>query len=207
MSGNSKLTGSTADKAKTTLKIITEILNKNNINYCLDGGTLLGIAREGRLLPWDTDMDLFIPSTESDKLKKCILKFWLKGYRVRVESFDTSCGPAKEGDLRIIKIRDRKNIFSRGNVLLDLFIKYSDDNFYYWSVGKAPNKTVTKKVPRQFYDNLSMIEFDKKKFPAPADLDGYLTYRYGDWRTPVKVWDYLKDDLAINNKNMEKTSA
>ena len=41
------------------LKEIMEVLEKNDLRYWLDLGGLLGMIRDGRLLPWDTDVDLF----------------------------------------------------------------------------------------------------------------------------------------------------
>lgn len=58
-------------------KIIRELfiktinfLNKNNIIYWVDFGTLLGIHRDGDIILGDNDADICIPSTEEDKLLK-----------------------------------------------------------------------------------------------------------------------------------------
>ena len=194
MSGSTRLEGALAKKAKYYLRLITDELERKGVTYCLDGGTLLGVVREGRLLPWDNDMDLFVPGSDVDKLKRCIFPLWLKGLRVRTEFYEQSYGALCEGDLRVVKFRNRKRLISRGPILLDVFVKYADDEFYHWSVGKG--EVVYKKVPRHFYDNLSTLEFDGKAYPVPSDLDGYLTCRYGDWKTPVKEWNYLTDDRA-----------
>lgn len=36
------------------------LLDQHNIPYYLEGGTLLGIVRDGDLLPWDGDLDISI---------------------------------------------------------------------------------------------------------------------------------------------------
>ena len=48
-------------------KQTVQILNNNNINFWLCHGTLLGIIRENRLLPWDHDIDFGIWSDEHSK--------------------------------------------------------------------------------------------------------------------------------------------
>jgi hypothetical protein len=52
-------------------------------------------------------------------------------------------------------------------------------------------------VPRDLVLPLGSLKVDGLDFPVPTDVDGYLTYRYGDWRTPTKDWCYWEDDGAI----------
>ena len=45
-----------------------EICTKHDITYYLGGGTALGAVRNGGFLPWDNDMDLYMPRREYKKL-------------------------------------------------------------------------------------------------------------------------------------------
>lgn len=49
------------------LEYTISILNTNNVNYWLTDGTLLGIVRENRLLPWDDDLDFAVFSHDISK--------------------------------------------------------------------------------------------------------------------------------------------
>ena len=50
-----------------TLKDASKLLRDNGINFWVCHGTLLGIIRENRLLPWDRDIDLAVWSHETNK--------------------------------------------------------------------------------------------------------------------------------------------
>ena len=50
-----------------TLKDASKLLRDNGINFWVCHGTLLGIIRENRLLPWDRDIDLAVWSHETSK--------------------------------------------------------------------------------------------------------------------------------------------
>jgi phosphorylcholine metabolism protein LicD len=45
---------------------------------------------------------------------------------------------------------------------------------------------------------MKLIEFKGFKYSIPNLTDEYLTYRYGDWKKPVKNWNTFTDDNALN---------
>ena len=95
----------------------------------------------------------------------------------------------------MIKVRNYEKFMKKGEVMLDVFLKRKVGNDYFWTVGiKSP---VLKSSPAKYYDELDWTEFDGKKYMISKDYYGYLTYRYGDWKTPVKIWNFKKDDNAI----------
>lgn len=50
------------------LKDVTELFEKENITYSMDGGTMLGAIRHGGIIPWDDDIDLIILQPDEVKL-------------------------------------------------------------------------------------------------------------------------------------------
>jgi len=56
------------EKAVETLRKVKKILDKHNINYWLDEGTLLGAVREKKLIEWDHDIDLAIWYKDAEKI-------------------------------------------------------------------------------------------------------------------------------------------
>ncbi|MGN2716567.1 LicD family protein [Aliivibrio fischeri] len=54
------------------LSEFTQICKENNIRYWIDGGSLLGFARCGSLIPWDDDIDICVPINDYKKLEEVI---------------------------------------------------------------------------------------------------------------------------------------
>jgi len=179
--------------AERMLENVAKLLNESDIQYWLEGGTLLGIRREDRLLPWDNDVDVSMMIDQQPKLDLLYSLLKKSGFRVRTRRFKSSSQYFKKGDLRMIKIRERRFFGSlKGSVCLDIFIKYPKDNNCYW---KISNKT--KFVPIKFYSAFKTISFKGIDYAIPELTDEYLSYRYGDWQTPQKDWNTHTDDKAI----------
>lgn len=197
MSGKLKLTGKYNQRAVRMLATVTSILDRNGIISWLESGTLLGVVRENRLLPWDNDVDISIDVSDAGKLLAILNRFRLRGYYVRIKRYREAVGPYHQGDLRIVKIHNRRQLVAKGPVMVDIIIKAKSGDSYYWGVGEK--NFVFKSVPARFYDALATINFNGRDYWIPRDYDDYLTYRFGEWRIPRRQWRYLHDDLAIIN--------
>ncbi len=54
------------------LHFIDDICKKNNIEYYINSGTLLGAVRHGGFIPWDDDLDICISRKDLSRLTKII---------------------------------------------------------------------------------------------------------------------------------------
>ena len=189
--------GKNGVRARKMLRRITQGLEKANIPYVLEAGTLLGVVRENRLLPWDNDLDITITRQYEESLLRNKWRFWLMGYQVCVRYYKQDRKYFNKGEVRIIKIKNRNpfRLFKK-NVVLDIFLKKKIEDDYYWTVGvKAP---VLKSVPYMFYEKHTQLNFEGKMYSVPYDYEGYLECHYGkDWRVPVKEWDYRTSDCSV----------
>lgn len=199
MGGSKKLTGSHAVTAEKMLRDVTKILDSENIPYVLEGGTLLGIVRENRLLPWDTDMDLTITREHARALLRVRWKFWLRGYRTRIRINRNDTPQFKKNSPRLLIIQTRKFLFFKKDRLMDIFIKDLNGDRYFWTVSEV--NPVLKSAPRRYYEETVKFGFNGHMYSIPKEYDSYLQSRYGDWRTPKETWDYKKDDLSIEKTN------
>lgn len=54
------------------MRSVSNALQKNNIDFSLMAGTLLGFARHGGFIPWDDDVDFYVAHKNVAALKKLI---------------------------------------------------------------------------------------------------------------------------------------
>ncbi|MDT8415192.1 MAG: LicD family protein [Flavobacteriaceae bacterium] len=195
MAYNIKLTGKNLIEAEMLICEVSQILNQLKFPYALEGGTLLGIHRDGHLLPWDNDVDFSMQRVHLPEMKKLDKVLNQNGFRLRVRYFKTDQKPFfKKGDIRILKIRKKKWLgLLKGKVALDVFIKYQLGQNLYWLVGDG----ILKSCPVSFYEKEETIHFKGIDFPTPSPIADYLAHRYGNWKKPEPIWNTFENDKSI----------
>jgi phosphorylcholine metabolism protein LicD len=186
------LKGKNLEVAQKMLKDVTDIFDKHGVRYWLDFGTLLGIVREGRILPWDDDMDISIFEDDRQKVHDVVMPE-IKKLNYRTYSrlhMDENDEILKNGDFRTFKVRNYRWKFFKGYVKIDIFVMYEKDGFLYWrEFGKRH------RLPIKLISEFDTIEFNGKNYTKPKDTDAYLTYHYGDWRVAIENYDSEVDGL------------
>ncbi len=180
-------------KGKIALQLlgdVTDILDEYNVKYWLDFGTLLGVIRENRILPWDDDIDISIfEEDEEVVISKVLPRLKKMRYRTYTRRLAENVGPLKKGDVRSFKVRNNRFFFFKGYVKLDIFVMYRHQESIYWYELKEPHA-----LPQKLVQAFEMIDFNGKKYRVPKDHDAYLTYHYGDWRIPNKEYNSSLDN-------------
>lgn len=175
-------------KMKQMLLFTIDQLQKNNIPFWLEAGTLLGIYRDGNLISWDYDADISIPAEYSDKVAALRYKFFPR-YIVRKRPIYSRWIP---GDTRVVKVKTAWEKLRQVNFHIDLFCVYKVNDKYRWV-----DSGVLKQVDAKFFDTQDSIKWEKHKIPIPAHTDEYLSLRYGNWRIPSKSYIAGLHDGAI----------
>ena len=138
---------------------ICTFLNNNDINYWICHGTLLGIIRENRLLPWDNDLDFAVWDHENDK-GKIISLFESNGYRQEFIFGDNDClhfmGASKQVDVSFYKVHEGlasiKWAIPPQNMLYKLFIMVAS------KVGQKNENGYNKNIlSKQFIKNFLVL--------------------------------------------------
>jgi len=87
------------------LEVIDGICRKHNIEYWLDGGTLLGAVRHGGFIPWDDDIDIAMRKEALEKFIKVAPSELPDGLFLQTPESDPL---SKEP---IIKVRDLNSLY------------------------------------------------------------------------------------------------
>ncbi|EER22782.1 LicD protein [Rickettsia endosymbiont of Ixodes scapularis] len=74
------------------MKDTHELLGKNNINYWIEGGTLLGAVRHQGIIPFDDDLDIGIMHEDEIRLQQILPQFEPLGYRIKHNKIYVICG-------------------------------------------------------------------------------------------------------------------
>ena len=192
-----KLKGKNLEIAEKMLHDVTTIFEKHGIRYWLDFGTLLGIVREGRILPWDDDMDISIFEEDRQKVYDIVLPEIKKlNYRTYSRYHNINDDILKNGDFRAFRVRNYRWKFFRGYVKIDIFVMYKNKEHYYWY--EYGNKH---RLPCSILNEFDKIEFKGKMYNIPKDYDKYLSYHYGDWREPLPDYNSEVDGLKTAVKD------
>jgi len=204
---------------------ITEILNKHDVFYWIDSGTLLGIVREGKLLSGDIDIDISIPYTEKENVFRLLPDFEGIGYSFKetwsYKSNEYIFKLIHKGKDRIIDFqiyfenKEDKMWYSpqfvnkkSSNVFSKIIRKIIHD----YLIGRAINKD-TSKYPFA-YDHITWVEskeligtpkyLENTEIKAPENVIGVLELHFGStWRVQNRNWDFIRDDGAFVRKSPE----
>lgn len=178
-------------RMKEMLLFTIDMLQKHNIPFWIEAGTLLGIIRDGDLIPWDYDADISIPAEYSDKAAALRYKF-LPHYIIRKKKIKTYNRCWVPGDTRVVKIKTSWEKLQQVNFHIDLFCVYKVNDKYHWV-----DSGVLKRVDAKFFDTQGEIVWEGRKISIPAHAEEYLSLRYGNWQTPDKSYIAELHDGAI----------
>ncbi|WP_412972744.1 LicD family protein [Glaciecola sp. MF2-115] len=182
------------EKAIQALLALCAILNKTNIRYYVDAGTLLGIVRDGDLIPWDDDLDIALHADDLAELAvqlPDVLEAMQEAigvqYSVNTHMNNTAFGAVAEGAVRSLKLLPVD--LSSGMPMIDVFVKYIDgDNMDYCLASRGI------RMPAIHFSSHDELLFRQQIIKLPYDHKAYLQTHYGDWQTPKPDWSLSELD-------------
>lgn len=155
-------------KVIDVFRIAADRLNASGIPWFITYGLMLGHIREGRILPWDGDLDIGI---------------W-------PEDMDTAVSLFPDAQVKRQTERQFKAVLQ--GVKLDIHSYYRDGDTVSNYLGKQGK--IRYDHPAHLFDNAQPSIFYSRNVTIPSPPEEYLETRYGvDWLTPKKVWQWNRD--------------
>lgn len=143
------------------LKYVDEVCRKNNINYSLIGGSLIGAIRHKGFIPWDDDIDIILDKSNYDRLIKILKNVKNDNYDIFIPN-ETNNYP-----LQFAKLINKKTILNESSMIdkIDNYGLFLDIFAYnYVPENEIERKKYYNKF--QFYKN-SLVRV-KLKFNNPT---------------------------------------
>lgn len=165
------------ETARQVLTTLCRQFESNSIPCCLFAGTLLGIYRDGDILPYDKDLDLAIPaSVHRQQVIDAIAQ--LAQFQVIL-----SFGTEEEKQWR-----DSMSLFHADSGLsIDLFFLHEETQEHFLAGAFHPRQSIYCRLPRF---NLIPYKWREQTWLIPSETERYLEAVYGKhWRTPDAQFD------------------
>ena len=165
------------------LRDVTKVLEENNLEYFISFGTLLGAARHGGMIPWDTDVDILIPDENRKEVFRILNQTFQNSSYVVVEDRDDS----------IVGNLIRVNYSKNNSLHIDLFTYLNNQD----SIAFGYNRSFQK----DDIFPLKKIHFYDLKIYGPKNIDLHLGSIYGDnyMDYGYKQWAFNKSKFKITD--------
>lgn len=170
---------------------VKEVLEKYSIKYCLSHGTILGIYRDGDLIPWDDDVDIALLDISQRNIVAidCRKELIDKGFFIPKlgDKNKPVIGVGVEPNMPwydTVLIKDGEKIegwwFDR--------VTHNEEGFYIYD---EPRSGWDLKHEAKYYDTLSTISWRGTIWPCPNYIEDYMVMMYSSsWRRPQKDRKY-----------------
>jgi hypothetical protein len=155
---------------------VEDLLTRHGIVHWLDFGTLLGAARGGEFVPWDSDVDFGILEKDAGVLAELAGEIRAAGYHV-IRAGAVLYGPNNWNHVSFSTWHEEDGWLVEG---------YEDPRWCWPGAGRT-------RFPAHFINAFDQVYLYGKAFPAPAPVHSFLReHRYGnDYMTPRRpVLDY-----------------
>ncbi|RUS79979.1 hypothetical protein EGW08_012244 [Elysia chlorotica] len=150
---------------------VFSVLEKCDVRYWLEGGSLLGAVRLGDIIPWDYDVDIGI--YKEDIVKCRHLRHASEGSEPFVDDQDFLWERASEGDFLRVQYSEINHLH------VDIFPFYSKNGVMTKDSWFATHRQDVE-FSEKFLKPLTKINFTGTLVSAPNNVKKFLEYKFGE---------------------------
>jgi phosphorylcholine metabolism protein LicD len=145
---------------------VKNVLDRENISFWIDFGTLLGFYRQGDFLETDPDIDLGVKREDQDKVIEAMLRLG-RTYKIQTR--------VENGYLAGYKIMCEDTWID-----IAFYFKYQDKRI--WTISEWEQVMV---FDGKYFDELQDLEVKGVVFKIPNHIEELMILKYGSsWRVP-----------------------
>jgi len=172
------------------LKDVMSVFKSHKVRAFLSYGAVLGAVREKDFIQWDDDIDIDVVDTISFETRKSIgATLGDLGFIAQMISFNvlgrmelTAIG--LQGECRYDGDGETGIIVCTRNFPFSIFFYKEEGDDFVCTPKVGAMKLISNL--KKFYEKPASVKLHKETFITPGPLPEYLTYMYGDWKTPQR---------------------
>lgn len=188
------------NKEKEILQFVDEFCSKNNLRYWVCGGTMLGTVRHKGFIPWDDDIDIFMPWEDY----KHLLDLFPKDGRYMIKSRDYM-DPEKHLeffskiiDTTTLVLEDQDTYQKLAGVWVDVFpLSGLPDDKTERGVLYARFREIEKEMWESFYTKDGSFEAFSKYYKEQDKLLGEYDFDSSDYAGTLGTAEGDRDQTSI----------
>lgn len=169
---------------------VQELLASEGVTAFADFGTLLGLVREGGLLPHDLDIDMGVVVDDSLDVARIRTAMERFGFKVWREYYID--GSVVESSFRLLGVKLDISFYRNEGDTSHVWLFYRDPEKEY-----GPRERDIVKMTYSAIDGYSSVDVHGTSIVIPANPERLLEEKYGPhWRTPDTGWIYWESPAA-----------
>ncbi|MEB2298497.1 LicD family protein [Lysinibacillus xylanilyticus] len=172
----------TLKKTNQLIVVISKVLHE--IPHYYTFGTLLGIARDGGLIPWDDDIDIAIFASDTDDVQSTLIQSVKKFEELfDIKLFLRTYSNGKPASITMDCLDNGRKLF-----MINFDCMYGEGDMIKQELNDTPAK---------FFEGFDELPFEGINIQVPKDYQGYLDYTYGDWHVVKKNTSFADNTISF----------